>query len=83
MAETGGFTVFPDGAVLLLPYIVIHACIVPDFYLFLYSFRSFFQQFISIFHSAWKMVSSCCCGINYNIFCIFSDFYFLIYADFF
>ena len=64
MAEAGGFTVFPDGAVLLLPYIVIHACIVPDFYLFLYSFRSFFQQFISIFHSVWKMESSCWFGIN-------------------
>ena len=67
MTEAGGFTVFTDGAVLLLPYIVIHACIVPDFYLFLYSFRSFFQQFISIFHSAWKMMSSCWCGINFGM----------------
>ena len=44
MAEAGGFTVFPDGAVLLLPCLVIHACIVSDFYLFLYSFRSFFSN---------------------------------------
>ena len=64
MTETSGFTVFPDGAVLLLPCLIIHVCIVSDFYFFLYSFRSFLQQFISIFHSAWKMESSCWCGIN-------------------